>query len=261
MNPPGERVARIVAPIAARGRQSLAEHVDRRAPGFVDGAFQGRPNLGHVGRVLVREEVGDRLNEGLAAAPWRFVPIHRHTLIVSHVAFEARTGRLWIATYSRVSDVAMLARRPPGPSPFDPSPLLPYTRFVRRLIIIQVGFALAAAAGPGSALHVHAYTDHDHPEHHHGLAAHEHYQAAHPDEEDDGPHLESCDPGQHSVSLVMGCAQPPPVHVLDAVHTGPIVVAPIVPIRSVTEVTDVRVHGPPPRTPFAPRGPPLSFPA
>jgi len=131
---------------------------------------------------------------------------------------------------------------------------------VRRVVAILLGVALVSTVGQASALHTHAYTDHDHPEHHHGLAAHEHHQSApHQDEGDAGMHLESCDPGQHTVSFVMGCASLPQMHAIDAEFESLSIVEPLAPLRSISEVTDTRVHGPPPRTQAAPRAPPLNI--
>ncbi len=139
---------------------------------------------------------------------------------------------------------------------------------MHRCIAILLGLILASTSGHVSALHIHAYTDHDHPEHHHGLAAHEHNRPAqhHDDDDDDGDgdeavHLESCDPGQHAVALTMGCTPLPPAHAIDGVCPNLILAALLVPIRSVNEVTDIRVHGPPPLTHAPPRAPPLIFPA
>jgi hypothetical protein len=134
--------------------------------------------------------------------------------------------------------------------------------FVHRPIAFLLGLVLASTSGQVSALHIHLYTDHDHPEHHHGLAAHEHHRSApHHDKEDGAVHLESCEPGLHAVSITMGCAALPPVHAVNAECANPTIVEPLVPVRSFHPVTEVRVHGPPPRTQAPPRAPPLSFPA
>jgi hypothetical protein len=126
-------------------------------------------------------------------------------------------------------------------------------------VAILVGVALVSTVGQVSALHTHAYTDHDHPEHHHGLAAHEHHRSTpHQDESDAGQHLKSCDPGQHTVSFVMGCASLPQAHAIDAEFGSLNIVEPLGPFRSISEVTDTRVHGPPPPTQAAPRAPPLN---
>ena len=139
---------------------------------------------------------------------------------------------------------------------------LTYTRVVPRVIPVVLGLVLASTSGQVSALHIHAYTDHDHPEHHHGLAAHEHHRSApHHDEDHDAVHLESCDPGQHAVSVTMGCAPVPHVDAIDAQCANSSLVEPLVPVRSVQPFTDVRVHGPPPLTQAPPRAPPLIFPA
>lgn len=131
---------------------------------------------------------------------------------------------------------------------------------VHRLVTILLGTILAPTSGQVSALHIHEYTDHDHPEHHHGLAAHAHQRSA-PHQDDDGVHLESCDPAAHAVSLTMGCASLPQVNAVDAECASPSVLEPLVPLRSVSDLTDVRVHGPPGRTQASPRAPPLNFPA
>jgi hypothetical protein len=133
---------------------------------------------------------------------------------------------------------------------------------VYRTVTILLALVLASTSGQVSALHIHAYTDHDHPEHHHGLAAHEHQPPAlHDDDDDDVIHLESCDPGQHALSITMGSAPLPQVHAIDGESATPGSVAPLVQLRSVHHVTDVRVHGPPTRTQAAPRAPPLIYPA
>ena len=116
--------------------------------------------------------------------------------------------------------------------------------------------ALIATSGAGSWLHTHAYNDHDHPEHHRGLAAHEHH--AEPAHRDDGTaHLEGCDPGKHTVSFAFVCAAPPQVHAVDAELTLPATAIPEIQIERSVRHTDVRVHGPPLRTQASPRAPPV----
>jgi hypothetical protein len=116
--------------------------------------------------------------------------------------------------------------------------------------------ALIATSGVVPLLHTHAYNDHDHPEHHHGLAAHEHFsESAHPD--DGIAHLEGCDPGKHAVSLAFVCASPPQVHAVDADLTLPATPRVEMHIERSVRHTDVRVHGPPPRTQSSPRAPPV----
>jgi hypothetical protein len=120
----------------------------------------------------------------------------------------------------------------------------------------------ASTSSQVSLLHIHLYSDHDHPEHHHGLAAHEHYRPVpHHDDDDNASHLESCEPGDHAVALTMGCTPPPPGHAIDGVCPNLILAGLLVPIRPVNEVTDIRVHGPPPLTQAPPRAPPLIVPA
>jgi ABC-type Zn2+ transport system substrate-binding protein/surface adhesin len=138
---------------------------------------------------------------------------------------------------------------------------------VRRLVAFVLVQGLAVSTAMGSSLHVHEYVEHDHPDHHHGPASHEHHQSAVADHDDhsgaedsDHPELrsESCDPGQHAVAVTMGCAQVAQLHVAITELPGPTVLVPTAPVRSVTPVTDVRVHGPPfdPRIPS--RAPPLT---
>jgi hypothetical protein len=115
--------------------------------------------------------------------------------------------------------------------------------------------ALTATSGLVSLLHTHAYPDHDHPEHHHGLSAHEHHAAA--SHSDDVAHLEGCDPGKHTVSYAFVCAAPPQVHAADAELTLPATPSVEVQIERTVRHTDIRVHGPPPRTQSSPRAPPL----
>ena len=120
--------------------------------------------------------------------------------------------------------------------------------------------ALMATSGVASLLHTHAYNDHDHPEHHHGLAAHEHHEE--PADPGDGTaHLEGCDPGKHAVSFAFVCATPPHLHAVDA-EIGPSAsLIPELRIESAVGYSDVRVHGPPLRSQSSPRAPPLIFPA
>lgn len=144
---------------------------------------------------------------------------------------------------------------------FDPSAILPYTARVRHLVAIIAGVAFAAAPVQWPALHTHAYVAHDHPEHAHAPAAHEHPQPApHHDDEDedeDAVHLESCEPGQHVVSVTASCPPLPRVGVFDAQAAQAGGVHRLVLLRSAHSVTDVRVHGPPPRAQASPRAPPL----
>jgi hypothetical protein len=133
---------------------------------------------------------------------------------------------------------------------------------VHRVATILLGVALVSTSGQLSALHTHLYTDHDHPEHQHGPAAHEHEHdrsAPHHEESDGAAHLESCDPGLHAVSITMGCTPVAQVDPIDAQDGSPGVVEPLVPVRSIQPFTDVRVHGPPPRTQAPPRAPPLNL--
>lgn len=121
--------------------------------------------------------------------------------------------------------------------------------------------ALIATSGLVSSLHTHAYTDHDHPEHHHGLAAHEHHAVAVHADDDGVAHIEGCDPSQHTISFAFVCAAPPQVHAGDAELNLPFVPSPSPLSGSAVEYMDVRVHGPPLRTQASPRAPPISLPA
>jgi hypothetical protein len=53
------------------------------------------------------------------------------------------------------------------------------------------------------------------------------------------------------------CAGPPPVHRVNAELTLPATPSPEMLIERSVRHTDVRVHGPPPRTQSSPRAPPL----
>ena len=142
-------------------------------------------------------------------------------------------------------------------------PKVPYTPIVRRLLAIVLGLALAST-GQAPALHTHVYPDHDHPEHHHGPAAHDHggdHHYGNADADTRGPRVESCDPGRHAVSLSVGGAALTHPHAIAAVCGTAAILDPLIPAFAPTTPTDVRVHGPPPRTQGPPRAPPLSFPA
>jgi flavin-dependent dehydrogenase len=126
---------------------------------------------------------------------------------------------------------------------------------VHRVLALLLIPALIATSGVVSSLHTHAYDDHDHPEHHHGLAIHEHH--ALPAHSDDGlPHVEGCDPGKHAVPFAFVCAAPPQVHAVDAVISLPGSPTPELQIERAIRHTDVRVHGPPSPAHTSPRAPP-----
>jgi hypothetical protein len=127
---------------------------------------------------------------------------------------------------------------------------------VHRALALLLIPALIATSGVVSVLHTHAYTDHDHPDHHHGLAAHEHH--AEPARAGDGTaHLEGCDPGKHAVSFAFVCANPSQVHAVDAEIGPPVSLVPELQIEPAVGYADVRVHGPPARTQSSPRAPPV----
>jgi hypothetical protein len=126
---------------------------------------------------------------------------------------------------------------------------------VHRSLALLLIPALIATSGVVSLLHTHVYDDHDHPEHHHGLAAHEHHRVV-ADHEDGAPHLEDCDPGEHAVSLAFVRAAPPQAHGLDADVNPPGSLTLQLEIKLPTQPTDIRVHGPPLRAQTSPRAPP-----
>ena len=127
---------------------------------------------------------------------------------------------------------------------------------VHRSLVLLLIPALLSTWGVVPSLHTHVYEDHDHPEHHHGLAAHDHDAAPVADEHGTAV-LEECDPGNHTVSYAFVCAAPPQVHAGDAEVTLPGTPIAEPPIAGRIRHTDVRVHGPPRRTQSPPRAPPL----
>ena len=127
---------------------------------------------------------------------------------------------------------------------------------VKGVLAVLLIPAMIATSGAVASLHTHAYNDHGHPEHHHGLAAHEHHAV--PVQLDDGmPHVEGCDPGKHAIPFAFVCAAPPQVHPVDAANSAPAAPTPALRIERAVRYTEVRVHGPPPRTQPSPRAPPL----
>ena len=137
---------------------------------------------------------------------------------------------------------------------------------MRRFVAFVLMQALVVSTATVSSLHVHEYFGHDHPEHHHGLASHEHDDTELPDldhhvgsVDEDQEEIEAgpCDPGRHAFAVTLGCAHVPLVHIEFAEGAGPTVVAPIAPIGSATPITDIRVHGPPSNVRIPSRAPPL----
>jgi hypothetical protein len=129
---------------------------------------------------------------------------------------------------------------------------------VHRVLTLLLIPALIAMSGVASLLHTHAYVDHDHPEHHHGLAAHEHHTM--PARPDDGtPHLEGCDPGEHAVSFAFICAAPPHVDAVDAAVSLPASPSAELQIERAVRHIEVRAHSPPSRTQASPRAPPAAL--
>ena len=146
---------------------------------------------------------------------------------------------------------------------------------VRRLLALVLVQTVAAMPAVLATLHVHEYSSHDHPSHHHGPAVHEHERAAdighdHPSAEHGHEHdstiahnesttaaLEPCDPGRHSISVGIGILQVRSLHIDLAEIAGPTVFAPPVPIRATVARRDVRVHGPPCDLQIPSRAPPV----
>jgi hypothetical protein len=135
---------------------------------------------------------------------------------------------------------------------------------VRRALALSSLLAIVAMWGGVPLLHVHAYGDHEHSEHRHGLAAHEHAHASalvshHTDTRQ--PTLESCEPGQHVVSLVMRGATVSVFSIVLIETESPTAARPQSPLLALPPFDDVRVHGPPERARPPARAPPLAFPA
>jgi hypothetical protein len=130
------------------------------------------------------------------------------------------------------------------------------TRLTSALLVLALTFTWAQV----SALHVHRYTDHDHPEHHHGPAAHEHHaDSQHGD--DGAARLETCDPGTHATSFVFVSSAPPDSAAFDVeLDSRPAILAPLT-SRLVLNPPDRRAHGPPVVGQTSPRAPPPTFPA
>ena len=132
--------------------------------------------------------------------------------------------------------------------------------FVRRVLVLLVVQALIATSGVVSLLHIHSYGDHDHPEHHHGLAAHEHH-GTRPHSPDDTVRLETCDPRRHTMSFAFMCVGPPQSHPIDAEFVQPSIPVPELPEHPAVGPRDIRGHGPPALDLTSPRAPPTIFPA
>jgi hypothetical protein len=166
---------------------------------------------------------------------------------------------------SRLRRVGLIASaKPTTNGPPEGGRVLTSFRLSHRLIVVQRVVALLlipalmATSGVGSLLHTHVYTDHDHPEHHHGLAAHEHYLTpTHPDA--GVTRVEGCDPGIHTVSFASLCAAVPQVPVVVAEFREPGLQAPDLQSWQPIGYADVRVHGPPSRSQASPRAPPVAL--
>jgi hypothetical protein len=146
--------------------------------------------------------------------------------------------------------------RAPQSHPFDRGAAhLVDSSAVRRFLALLVVSALTASSGLASLLHTHAYGGHDHPEHHHGIAAHDHHRAA-PPADAAVAHLERCDPAKHTIALSFVCA-PPHAHDLFAAEAA-LPTSPTSPAAAehCARRADVRAHGPPLGADGPPRAPP-----
>jgi hypothetical protein len=135
---------------------------------------------------------------------------------------------------------------------------------VRRFVAAVLACGLVVSSTVASSLHVHEYVGHDHPEHHHGPAAHDHGHSTavdgdhHPIADDHSAiQAESCDPGRHAVSIAVGCAYVPQVHIDLAELPRPTTEAPSSVSQSAITPRDVRVHGPPFDARIPSRAPPV----
>jgi len=128
---------------------------------------------------------------------------------------------------------------------------------VRRIAAVVLGLAVASS-GLQPGLHVHAYTDHDHPEHHHGPAVHDHDEIEQHDEAGD-VRLDECDPAQHVLTLAALCVAAPELSLFDDALKPSAIRAPRLSSLVASHLTDVRVHGPPLDARLAPRAPPVSL--
>ena len=104
-------------------------------------------------------------------------------------------------------------------------------------------------------LHTHAYGDHDHPEHHHGLAVHDHQRLDHHAAESTA-RVEGCDPGRHAIAISFGCLPPPQALTVDAVDAMLAVIGPDLTTDARVSLTEVRAHSPPLHKRTSPRAPP-----
>ena len=137
---------------------------------------------------------------------------------------------------------------------------------MRRLVAIVLVQTLVLTMATASSWHLHAYSDHDHPDHHHGPASHEHRVTA-----DAVPHAEHSadqdsirvepvpqdDPGRHALGFSTGATCGQRVEITVAILPGPALMDPGAPTWSALAPTDVRAHGPPATVCTSPRAPPL----
>jgi hypothetical protein len=123
---------------------------------------------------------------------------------------------------------------------------------------------MLAVGGSVPFLHAHTYSEHDHPEHRHGPAAHQHRHAqtiVDRHHGDDRPTIESCEPGQHAVSLVMRGTTVSVFSIAMIETESPTGVSPTRSLIAFARFEDVRVHSPPDRPRPPARAPPLALPA
>jgi hypothetical protein len=134
---------------------------------------------------------------------------------------------------------------------------------MRRVVGLCLVGAILEMASLTAILHTHVYTDHDHPEHHHGLAAHEHGDRQPPAEHHDHDQFAwaTCDPSVHKTQVRFVSPNPAVAFALLAEPEEPF--SPVADMESAVWVfdVDVRAHGPPARGQTSPRAPPLIDPS
>jgi hypothetical protein len=134
-----------------------------------------------------------------------------------------------------------------------------YTSLVRQLVAFVLVVGVVLTATRSAELHIHRYPDHDHPEHHHGLALHDHHFASgKPSVPGGGARVERCDPAGHVTSVVFLCTAAAGAETDAARLEIPLTDEPDVHGGFTVDVAGIRVHGPPGTTRTSPRAPPLN---
>ena len=125
---------------------------------------------------------------------------------------------------------------------------------MRRPLALLVITSVWAATVLVPSLHSHAPADHVHPGHHHGVAAdHDHAPRG---TANHTPALIPCDPAEHAVPFVLISASAAAFAEIHADGDAHDIVQPDRRGAGTPAVTDVRVHGPPPRAQVPSRAPP-----